>query len=354
MPGESRGVSLMRTGQYIPVSEDAEIYGLGSGTLVVADSDSITCYNKRLRKTYSAKLSPDEKAASSNNGRYWGIVKPSELDGFGEKLGRIEVFDNRGRPQWVLDGIPDGELYLSPAGDYLAVIKGNPGFGNTEMFIFHRDSVAVRDYVQECTDIVFSDNGSRIFVNSDAAGLKMYDDDGVLLANFGFQQNCAFSENSKLSACFSQGMLLVIRDTAVITQIDIGEMQMIAMAVSDSLDRIFCIAGYRLIAVDYENDSIDWDFRLETASEKFMNIDISDDRRFLALGLCINRGMLVPREERIREGYLYFFNVGGDGKSREKFTFDRYITGTPRVAFWPDGRSILVRTYGRIDVVELR
>jgi len=354
LPLAGHSVLLKRTGQFISLAEDAEVQGLSSGRLIITDSDKLTCYNIRLKETISHDFAPGEKPVSSTNGGFWGIVRKSELNGFGEEINSVEIFDFRNRRQWSVDGIVEGDTYLSPAGDYLAVIKGIRGRANTELFIYHRDSVGIRFYINDCNEFVFSEDGRRFFINSAADGLKMYDYTGRLLSNYGFQQNCAFSENSELSACFSQGKLLVINDTAIVSEVEIGEMQMRTMLVSDSIDRVFCIAGHRLIVVDITNNSIDWDYRLETATENFLNIDISGDSRFVVLGLNVNRGMSIPKEERYREGYLYFFNVGGDIMLTEGFSFRKYAPGTPRVAFWPDGRSIMVQTFGRIDVVEMR
>jgi len=354
IPCIGHSVMLQRTGKFISLTEESEISGLGSGMLVVTDSKSLTCYNKRLKQIFSRELSPDEKPVIANDGSFWGISRKSELDGFGDELNKIEIFNHKGKACWNLDGIIDGDTYLSPTGDYVVVIKGTRGHADTEMFIFHRDSVGIRLYIRDCSELMFSGDGSRFFINSDGDGLKMFDYTGRLLSNYGFQQGCAFSENSELSACFSQSIVSVIKDTTVVSKMDIGEIQFRTMIISDSVDRVFCCAGHRLIVIDYENNRQDWEYRLETAAENFLTVDISDDARFIALGLNYNLGMMVKKENRYQEGYLYFFNVGGETMLQERFSFPDYTPGTPRVAFWPDGRSIMVHTFGRIDVIEMR
>ncbi len=354
IPGAGQAILLKRTGIYVNLPVKPEVYGLGSGHAAVIDSKGITYYDKRFRKQFSRETAGGESLIAAPNGKYWGILKKSKLNGFGADLNRIEVFDRRGKSCWELDGIAAGDAHISPSGEYLVVLQGTRGHSDWELFIYHRDSVGIKVYVQSCSDFVFSRDGQRFFINSRQSGLYLYDFAGKLLANFGPQQGCSFSENSHLAACFNQGMLSVIKDTVITAEIELGEMQLRTMTVSDTADRVVCSVGHRLIVTDISEGRIDWDYRVATAAENFISIDISDDGRYIALGLNFSRGTNVPKDERFREGYLYFFDINGNKMLKEKFSYDNYAAGTPEVAFWPDGRSIMVRTFGRIDVIEMQ
>jgi len=347
-------INIREMSSGLPLSDNSRIAGMTSGDLVVYDDRVLKFYDRRIRERKTLTLNPDQRPVVAPDGRHYALVTPSVNDEITPGARLVEVYDKKGILQWHLSGVPDGEMYLAPGGGYLVVMTGTPGHWDWEMLICHGDSLASLVSLEAFKGIAFANDARRFMVDCNPKGLRLFASTGEQIADYGLQHNFCFSDRSDRAVVCYKGILKIYQDSMLQSQTKLRETSINALIASDTADRIVVTSATNLEVIDLADGRQLWDYRLPTAQLNFVSLDISADGDFIACGVSHNRGPSYEKSERYKEDYLYLFDIDRNIMRKKKFTFDRWRSGFPVVAFWIDRRSILIQNLEKLHVVEMQ
>jgi len=341
-PLTSSAFRLRQMGR-IPIDKSARVYGQSSGSIVISEGDSLTFYNRRSKPR--GVISPDsmQSVMVADNGKFYAITEPGPE--FADSAAMIvTVYDNRMTPHWGACDIREGDYYLGPSGDYLVAVTGTPGWYDFEIHVYNKCLLPVSHKIEFFEKIYFSDDGGAFFVDCGLKGGKLFNAEGKLLDSTDVQQGFDFSENGELYAFYNQGEVEVRRNGERYSFIDINKLRLKDIVVRKDINRL--ITAYHHVAHSHrlDNGRELWMYGPEQENSRFVSMDVSPDGRFVACGVDVNTGRKVVKEERHVQGYLYVYDIEGQGVEMTAFRYTNYTEGTPIVDFGPDSRTIYVRT----------
>ncbi len=354
VPNLALSIDLREIGDGIALTDDSRVAGMTSGQLVVYDDQALTFFNRRLREQHVFPIESPKRAIVAPDGRHYALITPSDSDEILSESNTVEVFDSRGRLQWRLNAVPEGEMFLAPGGGYLVVMTGTPGNWDWHMLVCQGDSLASLVFIEAFKGMTFASDAKCFLVDCNPKGLRLYSSSGEQIADYGLQLDYCFTDSSDLAVMCYQGVLQVWRDTVKVCQAKLQETVINALVACDSAGRIVAASSTNMEVLDLATGNRMWNYRLPTAQMNFVSLDISDDGKFIACGISHNRGASVEKEERYQEDYLYLFDIDRNIMRKKEFSLDHWRAGLPQVAFWIDRRSILVRNLDKLHVVEMQ
>ena len=338
----------------IHYSESAHAFGINSGNLIVTEGDSLLVYNIRLEAILSKTLKPGQKLEVAENGLYYGIITPLKSDDrAGPQLQRIDIYDKNDKNIWSFDGLAMGDCHIAPSGDYLVFASGTEGGFDWRIMVCNANQTGAMLDLVACKEIKFASDGSRFVIDGGPKGIFLYDKTGKRLKALDYQQGFAISATGKYLAVLKDGTLTTYSDTTVLSVDSTVDREIVAFNINEKLKRLYYVAPYTLASINIERGVKVWDYKMESAKYRFTSIDLSMDNRFIACGVIVNLGSQVRKDERHPNGYIYMFDIGRNFFRKVEFPNTNWTPGQPEVGFWPDGRSILVRTNDRILTFEM-
>lgn len=354
LPSLVPALDLREAPNKISFSEEARAFGLTSGNLVVTDGDSAVAYNKRFKPAMNMSIKPDQRLTVSENGLHYGIASPYKVpDHHEEILHRLDIHDARGNVIWSLDGLAEGEYHISPSGDYIVFAAGKAGAYDWQVILCRPDQTATLLDMVSFKEIKFASDGSRFAIDGGSKGLQLYDKTGRPLLVLDYQNSFAMSSTGKYLAVFKEGTLSIYRDTSLLSKNDSVDREIAAVVISEKLNRLYYVSAFNLVVINVERGTRVWDYKTESAQYRFTSVDLSVDHQFVACGVIVNLGARIPKGNRHPKGYIYMFDVGRNIIRKAEFSNSGWTEGQPQVGFWPDQRTILVRTNDRILTFEM-
>ncbi|MBN2226439.1 MAG: hypothetical protein JW763_03660 [candidate division Zixibacteria bacterium] len=353
IPTIAFSIDLREIGDGITLTPDSHVAGMTSGQLVVTDKHAITFFNRRLGEQKTIPIGSKQRAIVAPDGRSYALITSSASDILLPESNTVEVFDSRGRLQWSLNAVPDGEMRLAPGGSCLLVMTGTPGSWDWRMLVCQADSLASLVFIEAFKGVVFAPDARRFLVDCNPKGLRLFASSGEEIANYGLQHDFCFTDSSDRAVMCYQGELQVWRDSTRVYQTRLQETVINTLVASDTANRIVVASNTNMEVLDLATGAHLWNYRVPTAQMSFVSLDISDDGKFIACGISYNRGPSVEKTERYQEDYLYLFDIDRNIMRKKEFSLEHWQAGHPQVAFWIDRRSILVRNLDKIHVVEM-
>ena len=352
--GLASALDLREAKNDIHFSENAHAFGVNSGNLIVTEGDSLLEYNIRFKAVSSQILKPGQKFTVSDNGLYYGIITPVRPDDpDGPHLQRIDVYDKNNKNIWSFDGMAMGDCQIAPSGDYLVFASGTEGGFDWRIMVCNANQTGAMLDLVSCKEIKFASDGSRFVIDGGPKGVFLYDKTGKVLKALDYQQGFAISPTGKYFAVLRDGVLTTYMDTTVLSVDSTADREIIDFIISEKLKRLYYVAAYTMASINIERGVKVWDYKMESANYRFTSIDLSNDDRFIACGAILNLGSQVQKDKRYPKGYIYMFDIGRNFFRKVEFPNTNWMPGQPEVGFWPDGRSIVVRTNDRILTFEM-
>ncbi len=354
MPGLAAALDLREFKNDIQFSAKAHAFGLKSGNLIVTEGDSFLGYNNRLKTEFSKTLKAGQKLAVSDNGLYYGIITILQpVDSTGAPLQHIDIYDKNNKNIWSYDGLAMGKCHIAPSGDYLVFASGTEGGFDWRVMVCNANQTGAMLDLVACKEIRFASDGSRFIIDGGPKGVFLYDKAGNMLKALDYQNGFAISPTGKYFAVLKNAVLTTYMDTTLLSIDSTVDREIVAFNINEKLKRLYYVAPYTLASINIERGAKVWDYKMESVEYRFTSIDLSNDDRFIACGVILNLGSQVPKDERHPKGYIYMFDIGRNFFRKVEFPNSNWTPGQPEVGFWPDGRSILVRTFDRILTFEM-
>jgi len=348
----SHAFTLKEVGR-IDIDAEAQVYGLHSGNIVIEEKERLLFLDRRYQVRAEIAVDSGHQVLVADNGLYYAFIDRAS-GGDDSADTRVTVYDNRQRPLWGAADLMPGRYFLSPSGDYLAVITGHPRWYDNELVIFHRDRPLANYKIEFFSGIVFSPDGEYLFIDAGPKGSFMFTGGGRLMGQYGPQSSYAFTGESDRLVLFRQGMVRIYDGDEEKVAIDLKKINLSDMIYSESESRLVLAYSDVMKVVDRFDGSVVWEVTPERSGGSFVSIDISPDSRFIAAGVDINLGSTVEGHLRHVRGFLHVYDIDGRAFDALEFRYERYFPGLPEVVFAPDQRSIFVRNRESLHIVELR
>jgi hypothetical protein len=334
---------------------NARVYGKSDGNIIIATENQIIFLDDNRLVQSRIELDSTQVPAVSSNGNFYAIVE-SDPEGEADSSGKIiTVYDRDQRPLWSTYGLAEGDYYLSPAGDYVAVVTGTPRHYDFRLFIYPRDKPPARVDIESFESLVFSHDGQKLLVDAGRKGVKLIDAYGSLIHEFASHRKVAFSAGDELIAVFShKGVLRIFENGQEKLSVNLRHHSPQEMVLREDIGRAAVVFKGRLNVVDLDDGSIIWqDVPIDNFGF-FSSVDISPDGRFIACGVYLD-GQTRPDKASgmANRGQLYLFDINGAPLKLMNFGYDRYSPGLPDVRFMPDGKSIVVETAETLHFYEM-
>jgi|GEM_PF-1958193 hypothetical protein len=351
---DAAAIDLRASANKISFSEKARAYGLNSGNLIVVDGRSAVAYDKRFRPGPFLSMNSDQQLTVADNGMYYGLISPYKAGVFQkELLHRIDIHDARHNVIWSFEGLAHGSYYISPSGDYMIFAGGTVGAFDWQVIVCNSDQTATLLDIDALKEIRFASDGSRFVIDGGPRGVYLYDKSGRRLKEFEPQNSFAISATGEYFAVVKARILSIYRDTSLLSGNIAVDGEVIAIKISEKSNRLYYISAFNLVVVDMGKGTRIWGYKPETAQYRFTSLDLSVDHQYIACGVILNLGASVPKDKRHPKGYIYMFDIGRNFIRKAEFPNTAWATGQPEVGFWPDQRTILVRTHDRILTFEM-
>jgi hypothetical protein len=337
-----------------PLKEKDRILGSMKENYLVYGRPNITMYSNTGQAVFSRKLKNNVKPTLSPNGKYLGLTtyadhSPTEL-----RTLKFEMFDKVGNYRWKLVEPAANAFIIADNGAFFG-IEGVEGIPPTKIHVYDQygDVVNILD-IKNYHGLLVSPSGGKFIIDRARAGLQVYDSMGVLLDSLPVSKDYVFDKDDRYIGTFFQGIFRLFQDGKEVTTIKSSEMVIREMEINIEKNLVVLMAGKRLEVYELTTKKLLWEYRFIEESKWFTDLDVSDDGRFIACGVDINGGTMVPKGKRHVEGYLFLFPISGKSLIREKETYELWASGLPRGVFSPSSGSVILQTREKLEKFRIR
>jgi hypothetical protein len=338
----------------VALKEKDRVLGSLSGNFIVYGRPYVAMYNNRGKKIFSKKVKNNIKPTLSPNGKYFALTTYADRSPTDFKAVKFSMYDPAGKFLWKMDNPKPKTFYIADNGAIFG-LDGVEGIPQAKLYMYDqygdiRSIVSMEAY----HGMLISPGGGKVIIDKARGGLDVFDSLGTLLGTLPVSKNYAFDQDERYIATFFQGIFRLFQDEKEVAIIESPEQVIREMKINVEKNLAVLLAAKRLEIYELTTGRQIWEYQIPEGKQWFSSLDMSADGRFIAVGMDINRGNPVPKDERHIEGYVYLFPTTGKSSFRVKETYKLWSPGLPRGVFSPTGGSLMLQTREKLEKYKIK
>jgi hypothetical protein len=338
----------------IKLDENDRVLGSLDENYLIYGRPQITLYNSRGKSIFSRKLTNNVKPTLSPSGKYLGLVTYADHSPTDLKTVRLELFDQAGKQLWKMPDPPPNTFFITDRGTIFGV-EGVKGIPPTRLYLYNQHGTQLNVLViKEYHGLEIAPSAGKFIINKAREGLDVYDSLGNLLATLPVSEMYIFDRDDRYIGTFYEGLFRLYQDEREVATITCAENTLRAMATNVAKNIFVAMGPKKLQVFELTTQKLLWEYPLQAEALSYSSLSLSPDGQFIACGIDVNGGTLVPKERRHVEGYVYVFPTNGQTMISRHETYSRWGIGLPRAVFSASGGGVVVETREKIEKFRLR
>lgn len=338
----------------IKLDENDRVLGSLGENYLIYGRPQITLYNSRGRAIFSKKLTNNVKPTLSPRGKYMGLITYADRSPTDLKTVKFELFDQAGKLLWKMSDPPPNSYFITDKGTIFG-IEGVRGIPPTRVYLYNEYGTQLNVLIiKEYHGLKIAPSAGKFIIDKAREGLDVYDSLGNLLANLPSSELCIFDKDDRYIGTFLEGVFRLYQDEKQVATIKTAENTLRDIATNVAENLFVAMGPKKLQVFELTTQKLLWEYSLDQESRSFSSLSLSPDGQFIACGIDINGGSLVPKDKRHVEGYLYVFPSNGQTMIPHQETYKLWGIGLPRAAFSSSSGAVILETREKVEKFRLR
>ncbi len=330
------------------------VLGSLSENYLVYGRPQITLYNSRGRAIFSRKLTNNIKPALSPRGKYLGLVTYADHSPTDLKTTKLELFDQAGKSLWKLTNPEPNSFIITDKGTIFG-IEGVKGIPPTRIYLYNKYGTQLNILpIKEFHGLEIAPSAGKFIIDKAQEGLDVYDSLGNILANLPVSERYVFDKDDRYLGIFFESVFRLYQDEKEVATIETAENTLRGMALNVAKNLFVAMGPKKLQVFQLTTQKLLWEYPLDAEQLSYSSLSLSPDGRFIACGVDVNGGTLVPKDKRHVEGYVYLFPISGQAMVMRKENYDLWGIGLPKAVFSESGGSVILETREKIEKLMIR
>jgi len=332
---------------------DRVLGSLGENYLVYG-RPNITLYNTRGKAVFSRKLTNNVKPVMSPNGKYLGLVTYADHSPTDLKTTKLELFDRAGKFLWKMTDPTPNSFIITDQGTIFG-IEGVKGIPPTRIYLYNKYGTQLNVLVaKEYHGLEIAPSAAKFIIDKAGEGLDVYDSLGNMLASLPASEEYTFDKDDRYIGVFFERTFRLYQDEKEVATIKTDETTLRGMALNVEKDLYVAMGPKVLQVFQLTTQKLLWEFPLTDEKLTYSSLSLSPDGQFVACGIDVNGGSLVPKDRRHVQGFLYVFTSDGKVLATKQEDYDLWGIGLPRAEFSQSGGSVILETREKVEKFRLK
>ncbi len=318
-----------------------------AGQVVTAAKRAVRFYDADGNAAATIRLKGNEVVnLPAGGGEVVGITRYHDHSPTTLKPVAFELYDLSGTRQFRLTKPQFTSVIVSPTGNAIVGHDGVEGLAKSTLRFYDASGTESKTItIERFQGGRFSADGSVFVYRTATEGVLAYSADGTPLAHFGAGSLYEMSSDGSVFAIWQDQSLRCYRDGKRIQTIPTDEIVR-ALAVSPQGDLVGWVGTDRGAVYTLGDTIAQTYLELPNAGENFRSLAISDAQEFIAVGVDSSAGRSVPVEKRHTRGFVRIFDLKGNLRQEEKYSYEVWNAWTPGVRFvdWQQRLAVILRT----------
>jgi WD40 repeat protein len=295
-------------------------------------------------------LSSQKRLVISENGLSWGMVNynPKAPELVAESF---VLFNSDGTKKYEITSPEANFFFISTDEKTVVGMLAFEGQVNSKILFYNETGAKIKELdIPNFQGITFSPNGQWVAVNSAKDGILVFDSKGEKVWEMGKGEKVCFSLDGKIVALESSGNIKIFSEQREKANLNLGNSLLRILVLSS--DGKYILAGDKknLFLIDVATGKTTWEYKLPQPELNLISADISNNAKYIILGLDFDSGREVSPQQRHSKGYVYLLNQTGKKVWEKELSYKSWNVFVPEVKINSLGDRFSVRTRGEVLV----